>query len=335
MTDGGEFWTSEATAADDLPVRWQQMLSATHLPWAVQSPMPRLDRGFQATVHRRWIDDLALVDCVCSPCSGSRQRRELADTVGEFVVLLITRAGCETVSQGRSEASLRPGDAVVWDSTRSPRFTVWQPLAKRSLLIPRAALDEVSGGAWDKAGTVLQGSSSGTRLLIEYIELVSATLSGLSPAAITGARNAILELFAGVLRVDPHPGSSGATRSALRSRIDRYIERHLLDGDVTTAALAAVHGVSCRTVNRVFSDSGQTLGEAVRVRRLARARDELVGSDELIGTIAHRWKFSDSSHFSRSFADYYGSPPSDYRELARKATPPHSPEKLAHTATQL
>lgn len=49
----------------------------------------------------------------------------------------------ETVRQGDVETAMRPGDAVVWDSTKPARFDVGEPLSKRSLLIPRAALDEV------------------------------------------------------------------------------------------------------------------------------------------------------------------------------------------------
>jgi AraC-like DNA-binding protein len=45
--------------------------------------------------------------------------------------------------------------------------------------------------------------------------------------------------------------------------------------------------VSIRTVNRVFGDTGQTVGEVVRVRRLARARDDLTDTDRPISVIAH------------------------------------------------
>src|SRR5215207_5442605 len=92
--------------------QWQDMLSATHLPWTVQVDPCDDERPFEAWVRRWWIDDLALVDCECSPCSGTRQRRQLADTDGEFVVVLMTRAGSETVSQGDVETAMRPGDAV-------------------------------------------------------------------------------------------------------------------------------------------------------------------------------------------------------------------------------
>jgi AraC family transcriptional regulator, positive regulator of tynA and feaB len=66
-------------------------------------------------------------------------------------------------------------------------------------------------------------------------------------------------------------------------------------------------------VNRIFSATGQTVGEVVRLRRLARAREELIDFDRPVSAIAHRWGFADTSHFSRSFKAHYGSPPTEYR----------------------
>src|SRR5487761_1273865 len=119
---GGEFWaTGPADARVD---RWQQMLSRTHLPWSVS--VPRETRQvFEASVRRWWIGDLALVDCECGPCSGSRQHREIVSTDGEFVVVLITRSGRESVTQRDSENPMGGGDAVIWDSTKPARFRVW------------------------------------------------------------------------------------------------------------------------------------------------------------------------------------------------------------------
>ena len=151
-------------------------------------------------MRRWWIDDLALVDCECSPCSGTRQRRQLADTDGEFVVVLITRAGQETVSQGESEAALKSGDAVAWESTKPARFTVWEPLSKRSLLIPRAAFEEVSGRACMPGGVMLDGLAPATHLLTAYLDVLSRALPDLNSSSISAARNATLELFMGALR---------------------------------------------------------------------------------------------------------------------------------------
>lgn len=313
---GAEYWATArgANQADE----WQTLLSATHLPWRLDVPKRRAGRVADAWVQRWWIDDLALVDCECAPCSGSRRQPELTATDGEFVVLLMTLAGRETVEQGGAQADLGPGDAVAWDSTTSARFAVWQPLTKRSLLIPRAALDEVSGRAWVQAGVLLDGGSPAVRMLRTYLDTVQQALPELDSSAVMAARNATLELLAGALRSDdgrsggavPTGGSSGP---ALRAVMDRWIDRHLIRHELTPAAVAQAHGVSVRTVNRIFNATGETLSEVVRVRRLARAREELTDTDEPITTIAHRWGFADGSHFSRLFKAQYGCSPRDYR----------------------
>lgn len=312
-----EFWTTGVAANDDQAGQWQQMLSATHLPWTVTVPAQRPGRVFTASVRRWWIDDLALVDCECGPCSGTRQRRQVIDTEGEFVVVLITRSGTETVSQGGAEANLRAGDAVAWDSTKPARFAVWEPLSKRSLLIPRAALDEVGGRAWVNAGVTLDGGAPATRLLTRYLDTLSSVLPQLGSSAVAAARNATLELFLGAVRGDADVSTAGTVAPALRAAMDRFIERHLLDDSVSPATIASAHGVSVRTVNRVFNATGQTVGEVIRMRRLARAREELTESTRPISSIANRWGFCDGSHFSRTFKAHYGRSPRDYRDAAR------------------
>jgi AraC family transcriptional activator of tynA and feaB len=309
----GEFWTTgPADAAID---QWQQMLSRTHLPWSVSVPQ-ETRHVFEASARRWWIGDLALVDCECGPCSGTRRHREIVSTDGEFVVVLITRSGRESVTQRDSENTMDAGDAVIWDSTKPARFRVWEQLSKRSLLIPTSALDEVNGRAWLSGGLLLNRSAPGTRLLTGYLDTLSQTLPDLSSAAICAARNATLELLIGALRTDGEVPTSRTARPALRAAMDRYIAAHLLNESVTPRALANAHGVSVRTVNRVFNATGETVSEVVRVRRLARARAEIAAGRDSITAIAARWGFADSSHLSRSFKAHYGSCPSEYREHA-------------------
>jgi AraC family transcriptional activator of tynA and feaB len=319
---GSEFWAIDERARDDKVDRWQQALSAANLPWTVAIPgAPHLD-GFGASIRRQWIDDIALVEVECGPCSGARTRHQLADTDGEFVGVLIVRAGAETTIQDGIEATITPGDGLAWDSTKPARFTSGTPVSKRSLLIPRAALDEVSGRTRVTGGVKLDRAAPATRLLMTYLDTLGQVLPGLGSDAVGTARTAALELFTGALRAGSDISSAVAVRPALRTAIERFIDRHLLDGAVTPAAIASAHGVSIRTVHRVFSATGQTVGEVVRVRRLARARDDLTSSARPISAIAHRWGFYDTSHFSRTFKARYGSSPAGYRNTARQVVAP-------------
>jgi len=304
----GDSWQADGPADDEMSDRWREIVSATHLPWSTRVTPGRC---FRASVRRWWIDDLALVDVDCAPTSGSRQRSQIAATDGEFVALLFIRDGEEVVRTNGDTVRLGPGDAVVWDSTRTARFDVPGRLSKRTLLIPRAALAEVSGRAWATPGAVLQRSTAATQLLIGYLDALARALPGLDAGATIAARNATLELVLGALR---HDGEAASSRDLpLRAAMERFIEQHLTSVEITPERIAGEHGVSVRTVNRIFSTTGDTVGGVIRSRRLARARNELTASVEPIGVIAHRWGFFDSSHFHRAFKASYGVSPREYR----------------------
>jgi AraC family transcriptional activator of tynA and feaB len=314
---GGELWATDARTCDDAAAQWEQILSATLLPWTITIPECPHPGGFRAWVRRWPIDDLLLADCGCGPCSGMRPRH-LADGEGEFVVVMMIQNGAETISQRDVDGPLVAGDVAAWDSTRRNRFSIEQSVSKRSIVIPRAALDEVGGRTWMSDGVKLDGAAPATRLLTTYLDTLSEALPALGPAAVSAARMAALELFVGALRTDCDISSAESVRPALRASIEQYIEQNLLSGAVTPAAIASAHWVSIRTVNRVFSATGQTVGEVVRARRLARARADLTVTDRPISAIAHRWGFADSSHLSRTFKARYGYSPTDYRHADRR-----------------
>jgi AraC-like DNA-binding protein len=313
VSSGGEFWATDAGTRDDVAAQWEHILSATYLPWKVAIPeLPHPD-VFQGWVRRWWVDDILMADSRCGPCSGRRARHQLADTEGEFVYVMVSQKGAMTLSQRDTVATLTPGGVAAFDSTQRNQFIVPESLSLRAMLIPRAALDEVDGHPWMRDAVVLDPTAPATRLLTNHLATLTEVLPGLGSATMSAARTAALELFVGALRSDRHVCSAASVRPALRASIERYIDRHLLNGAVTPAAIAAAHWVSIRTVNRVFSATGQTVGEVVRARRLARARAEVTAGDRPISEIAHRWGFSDTSHFSRTFKAHYGYSPTDYR----------------------
>jgi AraC-like DNA-binding protein len=334
VLSGAELWATDPGVAQDVTAQWEQMLAEAYGPWTVAIPELHRRNGFQGWLRRRRIDDLALVEGRCGPCSGTRTRHQLADVDGEFIVVMIVGAGVETISQHHMEATMTPGDVMAWDSTQWNRFTVRESLSKRHMVIPWTALDEVGGRAWMSDGVKLDPSAPATRLLTTYLDTLAQVLPGLDAPAVSAARTAALGLLVGALRADSDACSAEMVRPALRASIERYIERHLLGGTVTPAAIASAHWVSIRTVNRVFSATGQTVGEVVRARRLARAREELTESDQSVSVIAHRWGFSDTSHFSRCFKAHYGSSPTDYRNASHLDGPPRDASMLRRAAVE-
>lgn len=286
---------------------WSRILSATHLPWSV-GELDRESPVFNASVRRRHLADLILVDCTCDPCWGTRRAHDIARTDGEYLVMLMTLRGREIVGQVGVQSQLRPGSVVIWDSTHPAEFVVQEPLVKRSLFVPKAALAEVGSRGMLLTGTVLDQTSPAVTLLSLYLDGLAHTLDDLPLGALPAARNATIELLAAALQEDPigPPGHPAVVRSAAET----YIDRHLSDPTLTPATVAAVVGVSLRTLHRAYESADDTVSSLIRTRRLARSRDDLLAG-QTVAQVARRWSYSDASHFSRTFKQHFGYNPSE------------------------
>lgn len=286
---------------------WSRMLSATHLPWSITELMPDPQTGFGASVRRRHLADLILVDCTCDPSHGVRRGHEIAQTDGDYLVMLMTLQGREIVIQGDAEAVLEPGSVVVWDSETPAEFRVQEPLVKRSLLVPKSALAEVGARGVLMTGSVLDATAPAVALLSGYLSALATTIDQLPLGAVPAARNATIELLAAALQTPAQaPQSTGATRIAAEA----FIERNLRENRLSAAEVSRAIGVSIRSLHRAFEDSGDSVSAFIRLRRLARARDDLT-SGSTVSQVARRWHYTDPSHFSRSFKRHFGMNPSD------------------------
>ena len=287
---------------------WARLLSKTHLTWDITEITPADHTPYSASVRQRHLADLVLVDCSCDPCAGVRRVPQISQTEGEYLVMLMTLQGREQVTQAGRTAQLTPGSVVMWDSAQHAEFLVQEPLIKRSLLVPKAALAEVGARGELLTGSVLDADAPAVSLLRNYLDGLSRTIDDLPLGALPAARNATIELLAAALQAPRQlwPQSTYATRSAAEA----FIERNLHRGTLSPAVIADRIGVSVRSLHRAFEDSGETVSGYLRVRRLARARDDLT-SGSPVSQVARRWHFSDASHFSRTFKKQYGISPSE------------------------
>ncbi len=92
-----------------------------------------------------------------------------------------------------------------------------------------------------------------------------------------------------------------------------YIEEHL-DQHLNNAQLAEIARTSeSRFIRRFRDTTGRTPGRYVQDRRLRRAADLLVSSEQSIEEIAQRCGFANRYHFTRVFSQRMDCPPARYR----------------------
>jgi AraC-like DNA-binding protein len=105
-------------------------------------------------------------------------------------------------------------------------------------------------------------------------------------------------------------------RETVRARIEAFIQRNLVDPDLSIDRIAERLQCTKRYLHKVFSDEGQTLSQYIWAQRLERCRADLGRADladKSITEIAFGWGFSNAAHFSRSFRARFGQPPRAYR----------------------
>ncbi|PKK40159.1 Transcriptional regulator, AraC family [Clostridiaceae bacterium JG1575] len=100
--------------------------------------------------------------------------------------------------------------------------------------------------------------------------------------------------------------------------VSDYIHAHYSD-PLSVKLLAQQHGVNENRLFYVFQKfAGMGPGDYLRMYRLNRGRDLLMTSSLPIGAIAMQVGYPDAFYFSRSFKNYFGVSPRQFRGSSRK-----------------
>ena len=242
-----------------------------------------------------------------------RTRRSLADVPDEPFKVCVQRHGRSVVRQGGTELVLRPGDIAIYDTSRpyELRFDeTWEGLA---MTLPRRALaasDAVIERSMSRAWTAFDGRTG----VLGHL-LGSAVRQTPQAGEATHLGEAAIQLLSSMVGgedlVDPG--------EALRARIIAYVEAHATDLDLGHDAVAAAHGLSPRSLHRLFENEPHSAMAHLREFRLTRIRDALldpVHAAHSTASIAGRWGYPDPSHFARTFRARFGVTPGALRKEA-------------------
>jgi AraC-like DNA-binding protein len=226
----------------------------------------------------------------------------------------INVGGTGHARQDRHRVTIEPGSAVLADP-RGGRFTIDRPDPNRlvGMRLPRRTLGL---GADPVTLRVVPAGTPALLLLTRYVAAMDEHVA--DSLAHPFARH-LAELIALSLRppgTDPPPAAVPGIRAARLCAIKADIDRHLTDGSLTAAAVAARHRISTRYLHKLFADDALTFSRFLLDRRLdlahARLRDPRFTA-ATVSRIASDAGFGDLSYFNRTFRRRFGRTPSDVR----------------------
>jgi len=276
--------------------------------------------AFRCSVAVATLGTSTIADLRFDASSWSRRADEIAQGGADLVQVLWQRAGRCRSRQGHHSATLEAGAWMVLDAGREYMIEFSHDARCLLMLVPRArcagllsAVDALAGMALPPSGPNGIARSILETLLRERSPMDERSERALHDAVVSLIDDALqMEL---VYRKLPIP----ARRTVDLAQVQVYVMDRLSDKALCAKRVAAVFGISRRSLYNLFSPGGMTPHAFIQQAKLARAGALLRDPDwrdASIARIAEHCGFADAAHFSRAFHAHHGVAPTAWRASA-------------------
>lgn len=306
-----QYLTSSVASSFD---HWKHLVAESFVPLAAQTA--DVD-GFRGRMRSRVLDRMSIVEVTATSHEVHRTPALIARAHERYFKLNLQLEGTGLLVQDNREAVLRPGDLAIYDTSRPYTLTFEEQARMMVVMFPCDALSLPADYVGQLAAVRMAGSTGLSGIVGQFIRQLSENLDVLSgPSGSRLAANA-LDLVSTMLHAEMDIAPDRMKPQALLAvSIREYIDANLSDPLLSPATIAAAHFISTRHLHNVFHESGTTVASWIRSQRLEGARRDLrdpLHAGKSVGAVAAHWGFLDAAHFSRTFRDAFGVPPSDWR----------------------
>jgi AraC-like DNA-binding protein len=236
----------------------------------------------------------------------------------DALVLLVSLKGTLAASQHGREVSLRPGDATLLLHSEPSEVTHAQ-IRFQGLIVPRAPLAALVTNIEDAAMRPVPRENEMLRLLMSYAKTICGGPAIEQPDLRTLVTAHIHDLVAMIIGASRDGATLAEERGVAAARlavIKADIIEHIGHDETTLLGLATRHGLTPRSIQRLFERGGSTFSAFKLEQQVSCAR-RMLGDRRYAGltiaAIAAAAGFGDLSYFHRVFRRRFGATPSDVR----------------------
>ncbi|XAS69787.1 helix-turn-helix domain-containing protein [Micrococcaceae bacterium Sec5.7] len=289
-------------------------MSESFVPLEVRSD----SENFRGRLRSQVLDELSIVEVTASGHQVLRTPSLIAASDRRYFKLNLQLSGHGMLIQDNREATLRPGDLAVYDTHRPYTLAYDGGFRTLVLMFPHDALGLPVDSIGQLTAVRMAGDLGLGRMISPFMVQLAENLDLLSGTCGHRLAHNAVDLIATMFdsELGTRRGPAAGTHGDILKSIRRYIETNLGDPGMSPADIAGAHFISTRHLHHLFQETGTTVANWIRTRRLERCRRDL--SDPLlagrsVSAIAARWGFIEAAHFSRIFRGAFGEPPSACR----------------------
>lgn len=309
-----ELFSTERLPASDRIDAWQWNAQRICGDCRIQLPKS----SFHGSIEIRHVGGLPFTRFSSSPLTFWKEPFDTVNSDKRSCIVITQIAGARRYLQDGLDVLLKPGDSTLIDSARPWSSSCGSDCVRLYLRVPRWMMEDRLQMREIPIARRIGGASAIGASLFHLALSLYDDANWMKEEQVAIALDNYFEILAASVRTEDAPFRPN---SELSGRILQFIDAHLAETTLSPVEVASAMGISVRHLHRLFSATGNTLGEYVRSRRLQQCRLDLMHPrfrERTITEIAFYWGFSDAAHFSHSFRKQFGISPRAFR--ARSAT---------------
>jgi AraC family transcriptional regulator, positive regulator of tynA and feaB len=295
--------------ADDLAAAFVQL-----------EPRQIVDVPFQGTIVRREADAIRVSRVTATRHRVLRLRSHIARSTDDLCFINLQVEGVGRYVQRGHLQICGPGDLALVDTTEPFEIANGCDFRLFCFAVPRRLLPSWLPMRPRLKITATKAGRALSRTLSGYAELCLASPLSSDLPAFSGAH--IVDLISHAPSTLEQVPSESINVPVLLSMMIDHIDRHIVDPDLSAGVLALRFHCSERYVHKLFSTTGQTVGEHVNGKRIQLCTRKLLDSHRgvTIAEIAYAAGFRDISYFNHLFKRSHGMAPREFRRTVAAAT---------------
>ena len=290
---------------------WRDAICDVYVHVDVKATDPDNYRGF---IREAKFGDVVMTDILLSEQRIRRNREHISKLDKDcYYLQLIHRGNLSVLQQGSTHRS-NAARGAIFCATEQYELQCHGDVRSFYLEIPRDDFAQRFPRERIPLSASLNTTQGLGRIATEFCATLATEGSKLQDPIRAGLGNQLMDILAFTLLSSEGdmPTAEGSVKRARLMSVQRWIEDHIGNPDLSLETIAAANGMSLRYLHVLFEPCEMSASEWIWNRRLQLCYDCLARGDaRSITSIAFDHGFNSSAHFSTLFRRKYGISPRD------------------------